>query len=169
MGDLSASSHGPIASSAVSKIGNAENGGIEIEIPARTDYVSLVRLVVAELAALNSSLEPERIDDLRVAVSEATTNAVQAHIRSDCNQQVRVSCHCSEGAVLVEVADQGPGFDVNALPKMPAVEQPERLSHESGMGLLLIRELADELTIDSNSEGTEIRLLFRTARASGSS
>ncbi len=146
-------------------VAGSGDGGIEIEIPARTDYVSLVRLVIAEVAALESSLEPERIDDLRVAVSEATTNAVQAHIRSGRTQSVRVSCRCGDGTVLVKVADQGPGFDVDALPEMPPVENPARLGHESGMGLSLIRELADELSIDSSSAGTELRLLFRTTRS----
>ena len=58
------------------------NGSIEIEIPPRPDYVSLVRVVVAAAAELESGLEPPRVDDLRVAVSEATTNAIQAHNRS---------------------------------------------------------------------------------------
>lgn len=138
----------------------AMNGSIEIEIPARADYVSLVRLVVAAAAELAPSLEPSRIDDLRVVVSEATTNAIQAHIRSGCTRPVRVCCRCSDGRVSVTVKDQGPGFDVEALPEMPPPESPARLGRESGMGISIIRTLADESHFRSGPEGTEVHLAF---------
>ena len=133
---------------------------VEIEIPARADYVSLVRLVVATAAELAPSLEPSRIDDLRVAVSEATTNAIQAHIRSGCTRPVKVCCRCSEGRVLVTVRDEGPGFDVDALPEMPAPESEARLRRESGMGISIIRTLADESYFRSSPHGTEVSLIL---------
>ena len=133
---------------------------IEIEIPARADYVSFVRLVAAAAAELAPSLEPTRIDDLRVAVSEATTNAIQAHNRSGCARPVRVSCRCSDGQVTVTVRDEGPGFDADALPEMPPPESAARLSRESGMGISIIRALADSVSIDSSPRGTALRLVF---------
>ena len=133
---------------------------VEIEIPARADYVSLVRLVVAAAAELAPSLEPSRIDDLRVAVSEATTNAIQAHIRSGSTRPVKVCCRCSNGSVVVTVRDEGPGFDADALPEMPPPESEARLGRESGMGISIMRTLADHSSIDSSSEGTEVRLAF---------
>ena len=133
---------------------------VEIEIPARADYVSLVRLVVAAAAELAPSLEPSRIDDLRVAVSEATTNAIQAHIRSGSTRPVKICCLCSNGSVVVTVRDEGPGFDVDALPEMPPPESEARLGRESGMGISIMRALADHSSIDSSSEGTEVRLAF---------
>ncbi len=134
--------------------------GVEIEIPPRADYVSLVRLVVAAAVELAPSLEPSRIDDLRVAVSEATTNAIQAHIRSGCRGRVKVCCRCGDGKVLVTVRDDGGGFDVDALPEMPPPESPARLGRESGMGISIIRTLADGSSIDSGPQGTEVRFYF---------
>lgn len=134
---------------------------IEIEIPARADYVSLVRLVVAAAAELASGLGPARIDDLRVAVSEATTNAIGAHISSGCTRPVRVCCECSSEQVAVTVVDEGPGFDADALEEMPPVESPERLSRESGMGISIIRMLADEVCFRSASRGTEVSLIIK--------
>ena len=134
--------------------------GIEIEIPPRPDYVSLVRVVVAAAAELEPGLEPPRIDDLRVAVSEATTNAIQAHIRSGCTRPVRVSCQRSAGHVSVVVRDEGPGFDAGALLETPPAESPVRLGRESGMGISIMRALADKSSIDSGPQGTEVRLRF---------
>ena len=136
------------------------NDSIEIEIPARPDYVSFVRLVVAAAAETASGLDPSRIDDLRVAVSEATTNAIQAHTRSGCTRPVRVSCRSSDGQVSVVVRDEGPGFDADALPDMPPPESEARLRRESGMGISIMRTLADDSSIDSSPEGTEVRLVF---------
>ena len=139
------------------------SGSIEIEIPAQADYVSLVRLVVAAAAELSSSLEPSRIDDLRVVVSEATTNAIQAHIRSGCRSPVKVCCSCSDGRVSVTVRDEGPGFDVEALPEMPPPESPARLGRESGMGISIIRTLADESAFRSGPHGTVVSLILNTS------
>ncbi len=140
------------------------NGTVEIEIPVRADYVSLVRLVVAAAAELAPSLDPSRIDDLRVAVSEATTNAIQAHIRSGAARSVRICCCCSDRGVVVTVRDEGPGFDVEALPEMPPPESEARLGRESGMGISIMRALADAADFDSGPEGTAVRLTFMHQR-----
>ncbi|MYH43196.1 MAG: ATP-binding protein [Acidimicrobiaceae bacterium] len=136
------------------------NHTIEIEIPPRPDYVSLVRVVVAAAAELDPSLEPPRVDDLRVAVSEATTNAIQAHIRSDCIRRVRVSCQRSGGQVSVVVSDEGSGFDADALLQATPSDTPVRLGRESGMGISIMRALADESSIDSGPHGTDVHLRF---------
>ena len=133
---------------------------IEIEIPARADYVSLVRVVVAAAAELESGLGPPRVDDLRVAVSEATTNAIQAHNRAGSTRPVRVRCRCSDDSVSVTVRDEGPGFDVDALLETVPLESPARPGRESGMGISIMRALADTSSIDSGPEGTEVRLVF---------
>ena len=141
-------------------IGGVPNHAIEIEIPPRPDYVSLVRVVVAAAAELDPGLEPPRVDDLRVAVSEATTNAIQAHIRSGCTRPVRVTCRRSGGRVSVVVSDEGPGFDAEARLQATPSETPVRLGRESGMGISIMRALADESSIDSGPRGTDVHLRF---------
>ncbi|MCB1248865.1 MAG: ATP-binding protein, partial [Acidimicrobiales bacterium] len=53
-------------------------GEVQLEIPARPEYLTLARQVVAAAAALEPTFADERIDDLRIAVSEAATNAIEA-------------------------------------------------------------------------------------------
>ena len=50
-----------------------------LRVPAKADYVALVRVVLAAAAAIDPDSRDDRIDDLRVAVSEAVTNAVESH------------------------------------------------------------------------------------------
>ena len=59
---------------------------------------------------------------------------------------------------MVEVADHGPGFDAGSVPDLPPVETPERLDHESGLGVALMRRLADEAVVESGPNGTVVRL-----------
>lgn len=136
---------------------------IDIVVPPRPDYVSFVRVVVAAAAELDPGLRPSRVDDLRVAVSEATTNAIQAHLRAGSDRPIRVRCRRAAGRVAVVVCDEGPGFDPDSVPEMPPPESPDRLRHESGMGLSIIRTLADDLQISSSPAGTQLCLMLATS------
>lgn len=139
-------------------------GKIVLEIPARTEFVSFVRVVVATAAELEPHMDTERIDDLRVAVSEATTNAIEAHVNNDSTDRIRVQCNLAEDQVAVVIHDGGVGFDPDDLPELPPPESPERLLHESGLGVPLMRMLADESEIISNESGTEVRLVVYSSR-----
>ena len=139
-------------------------GEIVLEIPARTEFVSFVRVVVATAAELEPHMDTERIDDLRVAVSEATTNAIEAHVSNDSTDRIRVQCNLAEDQVAVVIHDGGLGFDPDDLPELPPPESPERLLHESGLGVPLMRILADESEIISNESGTDVRLVVYSSR-----
>ncbi|MDE0699182.1 MAG: ATP-binding protein [Acidimicrobiaceae bacterium] len=135
-------------------------GEVVLAIPALTEYVSLVRLVVSSAAQIHPYIDPERIEDLRVAVSEATTNAIRSHESSGTTAQIRVTCNVAEDHIEVIIQDHGKGFDLDALPDLPDPDSPDRLLHESGMGLRLMQMLADETEIYPSSSGTYVRLVF---------
>lgn len=138
----------------------AYTGEVVLEIPAQMEFVSLVRLVVSGAAQLHPNIESERVEDLRVAVSEATTNAIRSHEGADPDAQIQLTCNVTEDKIEVTVRDHGKGFDPDALPNLPDPDSPDRLLHESGMGLRLMRMLADETEIRPSSTGTCVRLVF---------
>ena len=138
---------------------------IELGIPARAEYVALARLVVSSLASSRRDLADERIDDLKVAVSEACTNAIEAHREAGTGDNVTVSCIEYDDTFIVRISDQGEGFDPSSLPDHPPVTDPERLNFERGLGIPLIRTLVDDVQITSGSSGTEINLIMRCGRA----
>jgi len=140
-------------------------GEIVLEIPARTEFVSLVRVVVAAAAELEPEMDADRIDDLRVAVSEATTNAIEAHAGSGNHEdRIRVQCNLADDEVAVVVHDEGLGFDPAAVVELPKPESPARLDFESGLGVHLMRLLADESEIHSGADGTDVRLVVYSSR-----
>jgi len=133
--------------------------GVELEIPAHAEFLSLVRAVVASAAALDPRLRDERIEDLRLAVSEATTNAIEAHAQLGSEERIAIRCDLGEDRIEVEVHDHGEGFDPESLSPLPAPTDPERLEHEHGLGLPLMRVLADETRIRTGADGTAVSLV----------
>ena len=134
---------------------------IELEIPARAEFVALARLVVSALAASDSFLADERVDDLKLAVSEACTNAIEAHDAAGTEERVVVRCRTDDVAVEVCVEDRGRGFDPAELPDHPPVTDPDRLKFERGLGIPLIRALVDEVEFSATGQGTAVRLVMR--------
>ncbi len=137
---------------------------VVLEIPARAEYLALARTVVAAAASVQPTLDDEQVEDLRIAVSEAVTNAVEAHADLGSDELVVIHCDLGEDRVEVEVQDRGPGFDPGNLPDLPDPEDPARLEHEHGLGLDLIRELTDEHEVRTSDEGTAVRLVVSHAR-----
>ena len=136
-------------------------GVIELEIPARAEFVALARLVVAAMASSESTLADERIDDLKLAVSEACTNAIEAHDAAGSAERVVVRCQTGLDALEVFVEDRGHGFDPSDLPDHPPVTDPDRLKFERGLGIPLIRALVDEVDFSPTDQGTSVRLVMR--------
>ena len=140
------------------------DASIELEIPARPEYVALARLVVSSLASSRRDLTDDRVDDLKVAVSEACTNAIEAHHSADSDDSVVVRCIELEDRIEIEIEDRGSGFDPETLPEHPPVTDPERLNFERGLGIPLIRTLVDEVDFNSNDGGTSVKMTLYCGR-----
>lgn len=141
------------------------DSAIELEIPARPEYVALARLVVSSLASARRDLADDRVDDLKVAVSEACTNAIEAHHSAESDDSVVIRCTELEDRLEVAVEDRGSGFDPESLPEHPPVTDPERLNFERGLGIPLIKTLVDDVRIDSGANGTTVTLSMRCQAA----
>jgi serine/threonine-protein kinase RsbW len=134
-------------------------GEVVLEIPARPDYLLVARQVVAAAASVAPTFRDDRIDDLRIVVSEATTNAIEAHADMSSDERILIRCNLGSDRIEVEVFDQGAGFDPDEVEGAPDVDDPARLEWEHGLGLPLMREFADETEIRSSQGGTAVRLV----------
>jgi serine/threonine-protein kinase RsbW len=132
---------------------------VELEIPARAEFVALARLLVSAMASSDTLLPDDRIDDLKIAVSEACTNAIEAY-GVDSVERVLVRCHAHDNRLEVDVEDRADGFDPSALPDHPPVTDPDRLKFERGLGIPLIRALVDEVEFSSSGGGTAVRIVM---------
>ncbi len=136
---------------------------LELEIPASPEYIAIARLVVSSIASSRRNLADDRIDDLKLAVSEACTNAIEAYGPNGgvnrAEERVSILVQDDEEKLEVNVADRGPGFDPDDLPSHPPVTDPERLNFERGLGIPLIRTLVDDVQFQSSPEGTSVRMI----------
>ena len=138
---------------------------VQLEIPAGAEFVALARLVVSAMAAGETQLSDDRVDDLKIAVSEACTNAIEAHGAADTAERVLVRCRDDDEHLEVLIEDRGAGFDPSELPEHPPVTDPDRLNFERGLGIPLIRALVDDVEFSSSGQGTAVKLVMHHGEA----
>ena len=134
---------------------------IELEVPASNEYLAVVRDVISAVAGAGSKLPDGRIDDLRLAVTEACANAIDAeHCKpEDERSPIHLHLELDPEWVVVEVHDEAGGFEVDAVPAQPEVTKPERLRYERGLGIPLMRALTDHVEFRAEGGGTTVRLV----------
>lgn len=133
---------------------------LDLSVPTGPEYIAVVRLVVSSLAGARRNLADERIDDLKLAVSEACTNAIDAHLAAGIDAPVNIKVTEAPERLEIEVTDRGPGFDPDDLPAHPPVTDPDRLNFERGLGIPLMRTLVDDLTFERTDAGTRVRMVI---------
>lgn len=138
-----------------------------MRVPAAPEYLALVRMVVAGTARIDPLLDDEHVDDLRVIVSEACTNAIEASTPPDGSGDepplIAIEVRLMPSRVEVIVDDVGSGFDPEDLDVLPPVTDPERMRIERGLGIPLIRALSDEAEIRSGPQGTRVHVALYAA------
>lgn len=134
---------------------------VRLEIPALPAFVGVARTVVAAIATSIPGIDDDRLEDLRIAVSEACTNAVEAHQAVGRDQRVVLRCLVEQEVLQVLVEDRGNGFDPAAVPARPLVGDLGQLNSERGWGLQLIRALVDDVTFEPTTEGTAVHLSMK--------
>jgi stage II sporulation protein AB (anti-sigma F factor) len=134
----------------------------EIVCLALPENVGLCRLACATFAANLDFTLPE-VEELKVAVSEAVTNAV---VHAYPQEPGKVYVHLAEledGGLAVEVRDEGVGIaDLEEARKPSVSSDPERM----GLGFVFMESFSDEFDVESKpGQGTRVRMVKRPAVA----
>lgn len=128
---------------------------VSLEIPPRSPYVGVVRLTVAALAR-NAGLDEERVEDIRMAVSEACANAVLANEAAGSDEPVAVDWRHDGDRLVIEVGDRGPGPTEDA-----GSVDTDGFSSRLAMSVALLDSLVDEFTHGPREGGgTTARLVI---------
>jgi serine/threonine-protein kinase RsbW len=128
---------------------------VDIRIPPKPEYVGLVRHVVGAAARMGG-LSPDLVDNVKLAVSEASTNAVTVSQRASSDEDVRVTAELEGDRLLVQVTDRGSHDE--ALRTLQTGDTPSSLdfSFERGLSLPLIQGLVDEFEIEARDGGGSV-------------
>jgi anti-sigma regulatory factor (Ser/Thr protein kinase) len=130
---------------------------VELEIPARPEFVGIARMAVGALAGIRPGLAYERIDDLRIVVSEACTSAIETP-----GHDGRLRLRCVDGPKTLEIRIEAPeGAFESAFP----IDEPES-DDADNFRISLIRALVDDAELRPSARGTELCLMLHREAAS---
>jgi CheY-like chemotaxis protein len=113
-----------------------------ITAPSRSDYICEVIYQVALSAVAVGFAQIDLDNNLKLALVEAVTNAMEHGNRWDESLEVEVVCRAGRTSLEVSIRDQGPGFDFQHL-NDPTEE--DNLLCERGRGVFLMQAIMDEV------------------------
>jgi serine/threonine-protein kinase RsbW len=134
---------------------------VEVAFTPLPAHVRTARLV-ATAVARRSGVDEALLDEVRLAVGEACSRAVEVHRR-----------HCPAEPVRIEMTDQGERFVVVVRDAAPTSTPPVSvqsaedgaLAIPAGFGLAVISGLADDVRVSSTSSGVSVQMSWPSATA----
>jgi serine/threonine-protein kinase RsbW len=126
---------------------NEAGRSVRLTIPARPEYITLGRLALTALAGVRP-VPDETLYDLKLALTEACTNSVRHAYENGREGSVEIVYELQPDRLVIEVGDEGAGFE----PGDSGNGHGEELE-EGGLGIEIIRALADEVEIGPREEG----------------
>lgn len=135
-----------------------ERNRVRLELDAIPENVGVARLVAAMLAA-QADFTMAEVDEVKLAVSEAVTNAIIHGYSGQAGHVVRLEAAITAGALEIAVSDTGKGIADIAMAMQPAVSSdPDRM----GLGFCFMESHMDTLQVESAvGAGTKVVMTKR--------
>lgn len=125
---------------------------VRLDLESKPQTLTIVRGMLAGVAEL-LAIDPELLDDLKTAVSEACNNVV-LHAYGGDPGPMGVRLFVDDRSIRVTVDDRGVGLP------------PEAADRTEGIGLSVIRALAQEVSLfEREGGGTRVEMMFSAERA----
>lgn len=121
---------------------------IEMKFPSSPEYVGLIRLTLSGVLS-RAGATYDDIEDSKIAVSEAVTNAVKHAYSEDQTGDISVGFAVFNDKVEIIVADNGQSFDYEQIKtELGPYNEDDNINYlrEGGLGLFLIETLMDKVT-----------------------
>ncbi len=129
---------------------------IEISLPSKLGCEKIAISAIATFAH-HTGFSRERIDDLKTALGEAVTNAIEHGNQLNVQLKVQIIALIEDGVLTLKIIDQGQ----QPLPNLNLARQ-ERVDHR-GWGLFLIKSLADEVRVSVAPGRNELQMTMYVA------
>jgi serine/threonine-protein kinase RsbW len=107
--------------------------------------------------AKDIDIDEEKLQNLLLSVTEATTNAIIHANKCDLSKKVKIDVTINDQFITVKIKDEGKGFDPD---RVPDPTDPENLLKDNGRGIYLMRFYMDELKYNITPTGTETILII---------
>ena len=129
---------------------------VEVDIPSDVRLIErVVELVRRECQQMDYA-QRQIMLNVPVALTEALSNAILRGNRDDPAKQVHIRASVDAHRLIVEVEDEGAGFDLDESLIDPTA--PENIEREDGRGLFLMRKLMDNVERVPAESGSIVRM-----------
>lgn len=128
-----------------------------VNIPSNPIFERVVRASASEVGYA-VGLPHERIEDLKLAVSEAVNNAIDHGNRQEVSKLVEVVFALDNDKLEVRIRDEGGGVSHVDFSRRVIEDHNLESGMHRGFGLYFIRELVDDCEISSSQHGTIMTL-----------
>ena len=102
-------------------------------------------------------LKDELFYNIMIAATEAVNNAINHGNKLNPEKIVEFTVRANPEYLYIKVTDQGDGFDPETIANCL---DPENLLKSSGRGVFIIKELMDDVNIESSNSGTKIEMKY---------
>ena len=141
-----------------------DDHGVRLRVPSSFALLDLVQAVGDRFSTL-AGLDEDAVHWVSVAVRESVINAIKHGNRADALKHVTVAFSLTPDpvptALVVEVQDEGEGFDPEAI---ASPLEPENVLKSSGRGIFFMRNFMDDVQITRGpSGGTLVRMTKKLA------
>lgn len=137
---------------------------LELEIPSDIGCIEAAVAQVIRRCEAAAFSQHHLTFHVPVALTEALSNAILRGNREDVTKSVRVRVLVDAHLLVLEVEDDGTGFDLEACTADPTT--PANLGREDGRGLFLMRRLMDHVE-QFRAQGNVVRLTLRHRSSDG--
>ena len=135
---------------------DSQSKTVNLVLDSTLDSVDLAERAALDLAR-ESGFGEEDLDRIGMSVRECMVNAVVHGNRYNSHKKVRLSLSRTPERFTVRIADQGEGFNPDALPDPLS---GDNLLRHSGRGIFLMKAFMDDLQVRSlGPAGTEVTLV----------
>lgn len=136
-----------------------------VHIPSDPLFERVVRASATEIGQV-IGLTPERLEDLKLAVSEAVNNAIDHGNQREKAKLVEVTFMLDSDKLEVRISDQGSGVESPDFSRRIIEEQNLESGMHRGFGMYLMSALVDDYEVRSSQQGTIMTLrLYREERS----
>jgi serine/threonine-protein kinase RsbW len=99
------------------------------------------------------NLPDDKLANIFLAVTEATTNAIIHANKCDINKIVTIDAYVENSKLIIKIKDEGEGFEPG---NIPDPTEPENLLKDSGRGIYLMRVYMDDMEYRRTPSGMEL-------------
>jgi len=129
-------------------------GKVELKIPRRPEFVAVARLTVSGVAS-RLSFSYEDIEDIKIAVAEACTHAIQH--KAVVTNEIRILCIFDDSHLAISIGSGRGAFKEGV--------KTGDVANARSLGIFLIESLMDDVSYAEMEDGTEyIRMVKNLLR-----